>query len=110
MQLYQGREAKAHAVRVSLGKRGPQHAIEQEAGLKIGSGRRELDLAYAIAQVEAFRPLFDGAGEALQPARQVRRLADVGLGLGVRATQKENGRGRRSGGENFRVLLRGEFE
>src|SRR5580698_6759022 len=52
MQLHQRREAEAHAVAVRLGKSRAQDAVKQKAGFKVGTGRRVLDRADAVAQIE----------------------------------------------------------
>ena len=84
MQLDQRRETEAQAVAdKSSGKVARRTLIEQKAGFKVGTGGRVLDRAYAIAQVELLRALFDWAEQPLQAAAQIRGLADVGLGLRI---------------------------
>src|SRR5207302_3014531 len=68
VQLHQRRKTEAHAIRVGLGKPRPQHAVEQEARLKVRSSGRVLDLAHPIAQVQLFGALFDWPEQALQTA------------------------------------------
>ena len=71
--------------------------------------------AYSITRTRSRRLSFfvrssTGPEQALQAAAQIRRLADVGLGLGVRSAQKKHGRGRRDRGEDLRIPLRREFQ
>ena len=58
----------------------------------------------------SLRALFRRAEETLQAAAQVGGLADVGLGLGIVAAEKEDGRRGGNGGEDFRVAIGDELE
>src|SRR4029077_1385875 len=48
--------------------------------------------------------------QSLQPPPQIRRLADVRLGLSISGPQDEHHRGRRNRGEDFRISPRREFQ
>jgi hypothetical protein len=109
VQLEQRSEAEAEAVAVSLRKNRPECAVQDKSGLEIGSSSGELDPAYAIAEIESSAVL-RGAEEAMQAAAQVRGLADVGFGLGILSTEKEDGGGCGGVGEGFGVAGGHELE
>ena len=110
MQLDQRSEAQPQAIRVSLGKSGAQNLIEHESRFEIGAGQRVFDPADAISQVEALGAFFRQGKQPLQPAAQVGRLADVGLGVRILAAQKKHGGGSGYGGEDLGVSFRPELD
>ncbi len=110
MQLHQRREAEAHAVAVRLGKSGAQHSVKQEAGFKVGTGRRVLDPADAVAQIEPLVAFCDRAEQALETAAEVGSLADVRFHLRVLPAKQEHGQSGGDGGEDFGVAFGGEFQ
>ena len=92
MQFNQWSGTKPQARRVRLRKRLAQQSIEQKLGFEIRTGRRELNLAHALAKIESFTLPSWLAEQPLQPSPQVCGLADVWFAV---AAQQENRRGSR---------------
>src|SRR5260370_9758013 len=110
MQLDERSETQAKGIRVGLGKGGAQDLIEDESRFEVGAGQRVFDPADAMAQVEPSRMLLRSGKQALQPPPKVGSLADVGLGVGVRAAQKKHGRGGSYDGEHAALTFRAQLD
>src|SRR5260370_35174751 len=63
-----------------------------------------------MGEVEPVRMVLRSGKQALQAAPKGGSLADVGLGVGVRAAQKKHGRGGSYDGEDVAVTFRAELD
>jgi hypothetical protein len=110
VEFHKWSESEAQAMLVGLRKGFAQDAVEQESGLEVGASGGVFNRADPITQVKFLRSLFDRTEQALQAAAQVGGFADVGLGVGILAAQKENRGADRNAKKNVGISLRVEFQ
>ncbi|HZQ21737.1 MAG TPA: hypothetical protein VFA89_02965 [Terriglobales bacterium] len=110
MELNKWGEAKPESLRVGSREVGAKKPVKQKSGLEVRTGRRVLDPADTIAQIETFTALVGNSEQALQASAKVGGLGDVGLSLGILSTQDEHGRRGRDVGKDGRSVLRRELD